>query len=424
MQKSWTILALLTVLLVAACAPQGTVAPTAAATDTAAPKATATEATATAEVAPSPAATSDGATCTVSGFFPASGPEEGQVIIPAVSDQDWSQGPEDARMTIVEYSDFQCPYCGLFDPVLEQFQQDHADNVRVVFRHLPLPMHTNANLAAQAAEAAGNQGAFFEMKHALFSQQSEWSTLDEEQFTDWLVKQATTLGLDEDQFSKDMTSDAVVEKVNAAYNEAVTIGIPGTPFLFINGIPYQGARDADSLAGLLVTMQKEFDQCPSQVIDPDKSYTATITTDKGDIVVELYAKEAPITVNSFVFLARNGWYDGVPFHRVMEGFVAQSGDPSGTGYGGPGYSYVDEIDPDLKYDREGLLGMANAGADTNGSQFFITLDALPDLDGKYTIFGEVTEGMDVVKALTQRDPSSSEALPTPSKIISVTIEEK
>ncbi len=220
------------------------------------------------------------------------------------------------------------------------------------------------------------------------------------------------------------TIDAVVEKVKAAYNEAVAIGIPGTPFLFINGIPYQGARDADSLAGLLATMQKEFDQCPPQVIDPDKSYTATITTDKGDIVVELYAKEAPITVNSFVFLARNGWYDGVPFHRVLEGFVAQSGDPSGTGYGGPGYSYVDEIDPDLKYDREGLLGMANAGADTNGSQFFITLDALPDLDEKYTIFGEVTKGMDVVKALTQRDPSSSEALPTPSKIISVTIEEK
>jgi cyclophilin family peptidyl-prolyl cis-trans isomerase len=131
-----------------------------------------------------------------------------------------------------------------------------------------------------------------------------------------------------------------------------------------------------------------------------------------------------MAVNSFVFLAQNGWFDNITWHRVLPDFVAQSGDPSGTGFGGPGYVFKNEISDSLKFDRAGLLGMANSGADTNGSQFFVTYKESPDLDGKYTVFGEVTSGMDVVKKLTPRNPSQAGELPEGDKILSVSIEVK
>jgi cyclophilin family peptidyl-prolyl cis-trans isomerase len=160
------------------------------------------------------------------------------------------------------------------------------------------------------------------------------------------------------------------------------------------------------------------------LISPGKQYVATLHTEKGEIVLELYADQAPTAVNSFVFLARHGWFDGVTFHRVIPGFVAQAGDPTGTGFGGPGYAFDNEISPDLKFDRPGVLGMANSGPGSNGSQFFITLAPAPNLNGDYTIFGHVISGMDVVKGLTPRDPSQAMNLPPGDKINSVTIEEK
>jgi cyclophilin family peptidyl-prolyl cis-trans isomerase len=126
----------------------------------------------------------------------------------------------------------------------------------------------------------------------------------------------------------------------------------------------------------------------------------------GEFVVELYPTKAPITVNSFVFLACKNFFDGVTFHRVLEGFMAQGGDPTGTGTGGPGYEFVNE-NSDLTFDKAGVMAMANAGPDTNGSQFFITFDAADFLNGGYTIFGQVTEGMDVVNAITRRDPQQN-----------------
>jgi cyclophilin family peptidyl-prolyl cis-trans isomerase len=129
-------------------------------------------------------------------------------------------------------------------------------------------------------------------------------------------------------------------------------------------------------------------------------------------------------VNNFIFLARSGWFNNVTFHRVLPNFVAQTGDPSGTGMGGPGYAFVNEISPDLKYDKAGMVGMANSGPDTNGSQFFITYAPTPQLDGSYTIFGQVIQGMDVAKNLAARDPSQGLDLPPGDKILSVEIEEK
>ncbi|MGI8553325.1 MAG: peptidylprolyl isomerase [Dehalococcoidia bacterium] len=154
---------------------------------------------------------------------------------------------------------------------------------------------------------------------------------------------------------------------------------------------------------------RTYAQAPAVTIDPTKQYTATIKTSKGDVVVQLFANDAPKTVNSFVYLAQHHFYDGLNFHRVVPGFVIQGGDPKGDGTGGPGYQLPDEINSH-KNDA-GTLAMANAGPGTDGSQFFIDLTPQPNLDGKYTVFGQVTSGLDVVQAIgsTPRDPRSVNA---------------
>jgi cyclophilin family peptidyl-prolyl cis-trans isomerase len=150
---------------------------------------------------------------------------------------------------------------------------------------------------------------------------------------------------------------------------------------------------------------KKYASPPPMTIDPAKNYTATFKTEKGDFVVELFADKAPNTVNNFVFLAREGFYDGVTFHRVIRNFMAQGGDPTGTGSGGPGYKFADEFHPEARHSGPGILSMANAGPNTNGSQFFITHQATPHLDDRHTVFGQVIDGMDVVLSIPERDPA-------------------
>ena len=154
-------------------------------------------------------------------------------------------------------------------------------------------------------------------------------------------------------------------------------------------------------------MPQQYDSPPAMTIDPSCSYTATFKTEKGDIVVELFADKAPATVNNFVFLAREGFYDDTTFHRVIPDFMAQGGDPTGTGTGGPGYRFADEFHPDLKHDKPGILSMANAGPNTNGSQFFITHVPTPHLDGRHAVFGQVAGGLDVLMSISVRDPGSA-----------------
>jgi peptidylprolyl isomerase len=153
---------------------------------------------------------------------------------------------------------------------------------------------------------------------------------------------------------------------------------------------------------------EQYSAAPPMSIDVNKQYIATFKMENGgEFKAQLFDEQAPITVNNFVFLARQGFYNGITFHRVLEGFMAQGGDPTGTGMGGPGYQFEDEFSPDLTFDRPGLLAMANSGPNTNGSQFFITYDATPHLNNLHTIFGEVIEGMDVVDNLTRRNPDAN-----------------
>jgi len=148
---------------------------------------------------------------------------------------------------------------------------------------------------------------------------------------------------------------------------------------------------------------------PTGTLDLSKSYSARFKTERGEIVCELFAADAPLTVENFVNLARSGYYDGTTFHRVIPGFMAQGGDPTGTGSGGPGYTFGDEFSARRRHDGPGVLSMANAGPRTNGSQFFMTFAATPHLDNKHTVFGRVTSGMDVLRSIRERDPGRDRA---------------
>jgi cyclophilin family peptidyl-prolyl cis-trans isomerase len=167
------------------------------------------------------------------------------------------------------------------------------------------------------------------------------------------------------------------------------------------------------------THTQKWSQPPEIIIDTTHQYAITLHTDHGDIHLELFADKAPRTVNNFIFLARNGYYDGTIFHRVISNFMAQGGDPTGSGTGGPGYKFADEFHPNLRHDRPGILSMANAGPGTNGSQFFITHVPTPWLDDHHSVFGQVSEGMDVLLSIPDRDPGQNNAPAVQIKSISI-----
>lgn len=159
------------------------------------------------------------------------------------------------------------------------------------------------------------------------------------------------------------------------------------------------------------------------VLENGVAYHATIETTQGTLEIALEAERAPTTVNNFVFLALHRYFDGIVFHRVLDGFMAQTGDPTGTGTGGPGYQFADEFHPDLKHDQPGVLSMANAGPNTNGSQFFITFGSTPWLDGRHAVFGRVTDGLDVLDRLTRIDPTRPSGA-EPDTIVRVSISQE
>jgi cyclophilin family peptidyl-prolyl cis-trans isomerase/protein-disulfide isomerase len=330
--------------------------------------------------------------------------------IPQIEEEDWTEGSAEAGMVLVVYSDFQCPYCAEAGRLVRRLVEQYPDQLFVAFRHFPLmSIHDKAILAAEAAEAAGAQGAFWEMHDLLFARQGEWSRMDEAGAREAFAEYAQELDLDVEQFEAALTSGTYEESVLESYEEATSVGIGGTPAFFINGLPYNGPRDEFYMVGLIKLLNYDGPQYaapPEMQLDPDRPYFATFETSAGTFCAELYADQTPQTVNSFVFLANEGFYDGVPFHRVISGFVAQTGDPTGGGFGGPGYRFEDEFSEDLRHDGPGILSMANAGPDSNGSQFFITYDTLPDLDDRHTVFGKVVEGMDVVENLMPRDPQT------------------
>jgi cyclophilin family peptidyl-prolyl cis-trans isomerase/protein-disulfide isomerase len=342
-----------------------------------------------------------------------------------------SLGPADAAVTMLFYCDMQSAECEIFSRALDQLLAGHRNELRVIHRLYPVPESAvpsldKSVLSAQAVIAAQRQDRFWEMRDLLHSKYAEWVGLSKDDFSAWLLGEAKGLDLDPVRFASDLESSETAAEAQNAYQSAVALGISSIPTVFINGrlqdrpaLSYDGL---DSTIGLIALGARQFRTCPPFEIDPARKYVATLHTEKGDIVLALDAATAPLAVNSFVFLAKLGWYDGTSFHRVIPGFVAQGGDPSGTGRGGPGYYFINEVLEGARFDEPGVVGMTNVGPDTNGSQFFITYAPQPQFDGSYTVLGHVIDGMDVVESLTPRDPQATSNSPPGDKIISVTVD--
>ena len=365
--------------------------------------------------------------CTTLDVNPTPGPEAPS-LFPPESAVDHSRGANDPSVTITAYVDYQDSRSAFFVDVTNQLLAVYPDEVRVVYRLFPLVGALDKSaLAAQAAEAAGEQGKFWEMNDLLFQQNSNWVSLQPEDFKQWLRAQASGLGLKPDEFESDFQSEGIVKRVQSYVDEGVRVGIPGTPLVLINGQIYTGPRDFGSfkdITALILLGKRQFTACPPFTVDASKQYLATLHTEKGDVVIRLFADKAPATVNSFIFLAQNGWYDNITFHRVIPGLFAQTGDPSGTGKGNPGYYVVTEIDPALKFDKPGMVAIVNSGPNTSGSQFFITYAPAAQFNGQYTIFGQVISGMEALAALTPRDAQPGTESAPGDKLLSVEIEEK
>lgn len=317
--------------------------------------------------------------------------------------------------------------------MLERLVDAYPDDVQLVYRHFPLNrIHALAQKAAEASEAAGAQGQFWEYHDALFQRQQEWSGLSVPEGIAYFVELAAELGLDVETFRAGLEGDVYADLVAAQEQESNNLGLSGTPSAIFNGELLTGDSLPpitywvwDAYVQLELLAARQYDAPPPTIIDLDNEYLATVTMASGEtFTIELFPESAPQTVNNFVFLAREGWFDGVTFHRVLPGFVAQTGDPTGTGIGGPGYFIPTEIDPALSHAEAGIVAMANSGQDRNGSQWYITLGDVSQLDGGYTIFGRVTEGLDVVQGLQPRDPQTNPEAPAGDRIEMITIVEQ
>ncbi|HTX91319.1 MAG TPA: peptidylprolyl isomerase [Anaerolineales bacterium] len=335
-------------------------------------------------------------------------------------------GPADAPVTIVVFSDYQCAACAILAQSLKQVRQNHAGDVKIVYLNAPVSGNDKDALAVQAVEAADLQGKYWEMHDLLFEKQVMWLAFAPADFESWLIQQAASLGLDPARFKADFEGKTVADRLQEAEQSMAKQPLK-PPVMFVNGtIPYNGLADYASLDTVIrmdLLATRQYSACPHWIIDPFKQYVATLHTSKGDVVIQLYPDKAPLAVNNFVFLAEQGWYDGVTFHRVIPNIIAQTGDPSGTGMGNPGYLFSTEIPSGLLFNQPGQVAMDNSGANTNGSQFFINLAPNAQLDGQYTIFGQVLSGMGVLSSLSPRDPKPAVSLPPGDVITSITIEQ-
>jgi len=365
--------------------------------------------------------------CTAFTTAPTPGPDAPS-LFPPITSADHILGPQDAPVTIMVYGDLQNQSSGWFSGVVNRLLDENPEQIRFISRVFPLVgRNDKAVLAAQAVEAAHIQNMFWEMHDLLYSQQESWVDLSITDFEQWLAVQASALGMNVGQYQADLKSEAVVNLVESNFETAREFGPFAVPLIILNGEIYLGPQDyvsMNDIVQLILLGKRQFTDCPPTTVETAKQYIATLHTEKGDVIIQLLADKAPFTVNSFIYLAQNGWYDDITFHRVIPDLYAQSGDPSGTGKGMPGYFLVTEILPDLTFDKPGMVAMVNSGPDSSGSQFFITFDAVPQIDGQYTIFGQVLSGMDVLESLTPRDAQIGVETPPGDKLLSVTIEER
>ena len=296
-------------------------------------------------------------------------------ILGNVSASDWIIGPEDAALTIIEYADFQCPYCSGASLQLLNYQKKHSEDVRLVFRHFPLSFHEKAILAALAANAAGYQGMFFEAEQFLFETQDEWSGLENnEVFKEWLMGEFGKFSdLDFDLWYLAFSDRDNEADLHKQYSQVLSTGIVnGTPTVFLNYADSDYMFDDDSLDKLLESIRmkdKKYSECPDVVISEDDSYKAVLETGIGDIHIELFPDTAPEAVNNFIYLAGSGWFDGISFQNNEEGFMIRAGVSAD-----PGYRIKNKYSEYRVADGTGYIGIQNSASGQNAGSFFITYD--------------------------------------------------
>ncbi|HET7010405.1 MAG TPA: peptidylprolyl isomerase [Anaerolineales bacterium] len=346
--------------------------------------------------------------------------------LPEVSASDWILGPDDAPATLLIYADFQSP--GSRNALKTAFQvaEGHPDSFRLVFRHLPMiPSFDKDSLAGQAVEAAGAQDGFWPMTRALVDRYEEWTVLPPEDFQVWVVDLASGLGLDAAALQADLDNGRYAAFMLASYQDAQASGLPGPPVMFFNSLLF---RVPPTLANLEAAVRLEivaamaYSAAPELDLRQGSDYFATLILDEGEVVIQLLPEAAPAAVNSFVFLARQDWFDGTEIFRVVpEGWV-EAGDPSGTGLGDAGYHLPDEIDPGQTFDQPGMVALASVGPNTGGSRFLITLAPVPVWNGTRTIFGRVIQGLEILQGLERRDPVEDMLKPGAAVIREVVVE--
>ena len=353
-------------------------------------------------------------------------PTPTMIPIAPISDKDWSRGPETALVTLLVYCDFQSPYCVDLAAVILELADFYPADLRIIYRQYPLlTVHDKASIAGQAAESAGRQGNFWDIYSFLNREYDEWKDLDPASFLEWLLVVTKPLDLDHQQFEADLRSGRFEESMRESFISAYNAGINGTPFIFLNEDWFRlnpTRLNLEAALRLEFLSYRMYASPPEMDVDPEAAYLVHLQLNIGEVVLQLFPKSAPRAVNSFVFLAENGWFDGNSFHRVVAGKFIQTGDPTGTGLGGPGYFLPDEIDRDLDFNQSGIAALSSTGPNTNGSQFFITLSPLPEFNGTRTIFGRVVKGLDLLLDLELRDSLEDLLIPPQAYIENIRIE--
>jgi cyclophilin family peptidyl-prolyl cis-trans isomerase/protein-disulfide isomerase len=351
--------------------------------------------------------------------------------------RDYRLGPDEATVTVIMYGDFQCVRCARYAQNLEILRREFPNDLQIIWRHLPdTQSHDKADLALQAAEAAAQQGRFWDMHAMLFITQGEWQDLSPTAFREKLSDYAHAMGLNLSVFDAALNDGRFAGLAEQYRAQADTLQIVGIPTLLVNGVPLSDRDDLFGLRGaisLAILKARAYPAPPPFILQENVDYHAVLSTSKGLIEIDLLEESAPQTVNNFVFLAREGWYNGQTFFLVIPGFYAQTGDPSETGRGNAGYFIANENANGLVFDTPGMVAMSHPPGqpEQSSTQFFITSAVLPnhvqEWDGHYTIFGKVTVGLNVVQNLTARNPGDPLRFPNPppgDAVFQITIEER
>ncbi len=301
-------------------------------------------------------------------------------LLGEITEKDHVYGPDNAIMTLIEYADFQCPGCADTYEQLKNYQEMHPDEVRVVFRHYPLATHELSMPAARFAEAAGQQGIFFEFGSFLFETQETWSCMSESAFEKWVLREipARFPNIDIDQFQTDYGDEDLLQEIkNNALIAKQSGQIIVTPTIMINYSPFANsfsASEANSWLYLLRFNERLYTECPAFSIEASKTYKAVLETTKGVIEIDLYPKNAPLAVANFIRLAKDGWYDEMPISASVEGYAVQFGDPSATGYLNSGYVINSEKNMDEFPQANGYVTLFEDSSGKNSSIVLLWLD--------------------------------------------------